>query len=122
LAGRKTIKQRASLRHVRLRKKIKGTAARPRLAVYRSLNHVYAQLIDDDLGVTIASASSVEGDVKKDVSSQNKTEISRLVGTLVAKRAINHGISKIVFDRGGNKYHGRVKALADAARQGGLVI
>jgi large subunit ribosomal protein L18 len=105
-----------------LRKKIKGTAARPRLAVYRSLNHVYAQLIDDDLGVTIASASSVEGDVKKDVSSQNKTEISRLVGTLVAKRAINHGISKIVFDRGGNKYHGRVKALADAARQGGLVI
>ena len=122
MAGRKTIKQRASLRHVRLRKKIKGTAARPRLAVYRSLNHVYAQLIDDDLGVTIASASSVEGDVKKDVSSQNKTEISRLVGILVAKRAINHGISKIVFDRGGNKYHGRVKALADAARQGGLVI
>ena len=122
MAGRKTIKQRASVRHVRLRKKIKGTAAKPRLAVYRSLNHVYAQLIDDDLGITIASASSVEGDVKKDISSQNKTEISRLVGTLVAKRAKNHGISNLVFDRGGNKYHGRVKALADAVRQGGLVI
>jgi len=122
LAGRKTIKQRASVRHVRLKKKIKGTAAKPRLAVYRSLNHVYAQLIDDDLGITIASASSVEGDVKKDISSQNKTEISRLVGTLVAKRAKNHGISNLVFDRGGNKYHGRVKALADAVRQGGLVI
>ncbi len=122
MAGRKTIKQRATLRHVRLRKKIRGTAARPRLAVYRSLNHVYAQLIDDDLGVTIASASSLEGDVKKGVSSQSKTEISRLVGTLVAKRAKTHGISNVVFDRGGNRYHGRVKALADAVREGGLVI
>ena len=71
MAGRKTIKQRASLRHVRLRKKIRGTAARPRLAVYRSLNHVYAQLIDDDRGVTIASASSVDGDLKKDISKQS---------------------------------------------------
>ncbi|MCH2312079.1 MAG: 50S ribosomal protein L18 [SAR202 cluster bacterium] len=122
MAGRKTIKQRASLRHVRLRKKIRGTAARPRLAVYRSLNHVYAQLIDDDRGVTIASASSVDGDLKKDISKQSKTEISKLVGSLMAKRAKTHGISNVVFDRGGNRYHGRVKALADAVREGGLVI
>ena len=116
MAGRKTIKQRATLRHVR------GTAARPRLAVYRSLNHVYAQLIDDDRGVTIASASSVDGDLKKDISKQSKTEISKLVGSLMAKRAKTHGISNVVFDRGGNRYHGRVKALADAVREGGLVI
>tara|TARA_B100001167_G_C16499088_1_gene180384 strand:- start:115 stop:483 length:369 start_codon:yes stop_codon:yes gene_type:complete len=122
LVGRKTIKQRATLRHVRLRKKIRGTSIRPRLAVYRSLNHVYAQLIDDDLGVTIASASSLDVDVKKDITRQNKTEISRLVGTLMAKRAKTNGISNVVFDRGGNRYHGRVKALADAVREGGLVI
>ncbi len=122
MVGRKTIKQRATLRHVRLRKKIRGTSIRPRLAVYRSLNHVYAQLIDDDLGVTIASASSLDVDVKKDITRQNKTEISRLVGTLMAKRAKTNGISNVVFDRGGNRYHGRVKALADAVREGGLVI
>tara|TARA_B100001013_G_scaffold118610_1_gene68597 strand:+ start:2515 stop:2883 length:369 start_codon:yes stop_codon:yes gene_type:complete len=122
LVGRKTIKQRATLRHVRLRKKIRGTSIRPRLAVYRSLNHVYAQLIDDDLGVTIASASSLDVDVKKDITRQSKTEISRLVGTLMAKRAKTNGISNVVFDRGGNRYHGRVKALADAVREGGLVI
>ena len=122
MLGRKTIKQRATLRHVRLRKKIRGTSIRPRLAVYRSLNHVYAQLIDDDLGVTIASASSLDVDVKKDITRQSKTEISRLVGTLMAKRAKTNGISNVVFDRGGNRYHGRVKALADAVREGGLVI
>ncbi len=122
MVGRKTIKQRATLRHVRLRKKIRGTSIRPRLAVYRSLNHVYAQLIDDDLGVTIASASSLDVDVKKDITRQSKTEISRLVGTLMAKRAKTNGISNVVFDRGGNRYHGRVKALADAVREGGLVI
>ena len=122
MVGRKTIKQRATLRHVRLRKKIRGTSIRPRLAVYRSLNHVYAQLIDDDLGVTIASASSLDVDVKKDITRQSKTEISRLVGPLMAKRAKTNGISNVVFDRGGNRYHGRVKALADAVREGGLVI
>lgn len=122
MVGRKTIKQRATLRHVRLRKKIRGTSIRPRLAVYRSLNHVYAQLIDDDLGVTIASASSLDVDVKKDITRQSKTEISRLVGSLMAKRAKTNGISNVVFDRGGNRYHGRVKALADAVREGGLVI
>ena len=122
MVGRKTIKQRATLRHVRLRKKIRGTSIRPRLAVYRSLNHVYAQLIDDDLGVTIASASSLDVDVKKDITRQSKTEISRLVGTLMAKRAKTNGISNVVFDRGGNRYHGRVKAFADAARKGGLVL
>ena len=122
MAGRKTIKQRATVRHVRLRNKIKGTSTRPRLAVYRSLNHVYAQLIDDDLGVTIASASSLDVDLKKDITKHSKTEISRLVGTLMAKRAKTNGISNVVFDRGGNRYHGRVKALADAVREGGLVI
>ncbi len=122
LGNRKTIKQRASVRHVRLRKKIKGTAVRPRLAVYRSLNHVYAQLINDNLGVTIASASSLDVAIKKSPPTRSKTETSRLVGSLMAERAKKHGISNAVFDRGGNKYHGRVKALADSVREGGIVI
>ena len=102
-------------RHARLRKKVRGTAARPRLVVTRSTRHVYAQVVDDVRGVTVASASSYGLQVDGD-----KTAAARRVGELVAERARAAGISAVVFDRGGNKYHGRIAALADAARAGGL--
>lgn len=102
----------------RIRKKISGVAERPRLAVFRSNTNIYAQLIDDSKGVTLASASSL---VKAIAGNKvNKTEQARLVGQLIAKNANEKGITEVVFDRGGNLYHGRVKALADAAREGGL--
>ena len=104
-------------RHRRVRGKISGTAQRPRLNVYRSLNHIYAQLIDDVKGVTIASASSVEKDFG--LSGGNK-EAAKKVGEIIAKRAADKGISDVVFDRGGYIYHGRVKELAEGAREGGL--
>ena len=122
MAVSKTHKHRTRIRHARTRKRISGTAARPRLAVFRSLRHVYAQLIDDERGVTIASACSLEGEVKAGPEGRPKTETSRAVGALVARRAADKGITSAVFDRGGNRYHGRVKALAEAARQEGLVI
>lgn len=102
----------------RTRKKISGTSERPRLAVFRSNINIYAQLIDDSKGVTLASASSLAKEIAE--NKVNKTEQARLVGQLVAKNAVEKGISEVVFDRGGNLYHGRVKALADAAREGGL--
>ena len=104
-------------RHRRVRGKISGTAQRPRLNVYRSLNHIYAQLIDDVKGVTIASASSVEKDFG--LNGGNK-EAAKKVGEIIAKRAADKGISDVVFDRGGYIYHGRVKELAEGAREGGL--
>ena len=106
-------------RHLRVRNHISGTAERPRLNVFRSLSNIYAQVIDDVNGVTLASASS---SVKEIASKTNitKTEQARLVGQLAAKNAVEKGITEVVFDRGGNLYHGRVKALADAAREGGL--
>ena len=110
------------MRHRRVRRKVKGGPARPRLSVYRSINHVYAQIIDDTQGVTIAVASSLEGEVKKAKNGKAKADVSRLVGTLIAQRAKQGGITAVVFDRGGYKFHGRVKALADAARKGGLVF
>ncbi len=104
-------------RHVRVRGKVSGTAARPRLCVFRSLNHIYAQLIDDAKGVTLVSASSVEKDFG--MNGGNK-EAARKVGTLIAKRAADKGITDVVFDRGGYIYHGRVQELAEGAREGGL--
>jgi large subunit ribosomal protein L18 len=105
-------------RHARVRAKLSGTAARPRLNVFRSNKHIYAQLIDDVNGVTIASASTIEKDFG--LESTNNLEAAQKVGELVAKRAVEKGISSIVFDRGGYLYHGRVKALADTARENGL--
>jgi large subunit ribosomal protein L18 len=105
-------------RHLRLRKKMAGTPERPRLAVYRSLTHIYAQVIDDAAGRTLAAASDLETDLKS--VQGTKTEVAKRVGTLVAQRAQNAGVSRVVFDRGGFQYHGRVKALADAAREAGL--
>ncbi len=105
-------------RHARVRAKLSGTEARPRLNVFRSNKHVYAQLIDDVNGVTIASASTLDKDFG--LESTSNLEAAQKVGELVAKRAVEKGISSIVFDRGGYLYHGRVKALADAARENGL--
>lgn len=105
-----------SKRHLRVRGKISGTAECPRLNVFRSNNHIYAQVIDDVAGVTLASASTLD----KEVSKGTKTEQAIVVGKLVAERAVAKGISEVVFDRGGYLYHGRVKALADSARENGL--
>ena len=114
-------KDRAEVRravHRRIRKKVAGTAARPRLAIYRSLNHIYAQVIDDERGRTLASASTTEKDLRG--ASGGNIEAAERVGRAIAERAISAGISSVVFDRGGYVYHGRVKALTDAAREAGL--
>ena len=105
-------------RHLRVRKKVSGTSLRPRLVVTRSARHMVAQVVDDTRGVTLASASTMEADMRG--VSDDKTAKARKVGQLVAERAKKAGIEAVVFDRGGNKYHGRVAALADAAREGGL--
>ena len=115
-----TSRVRRYARHRRIRRRLKGVAERPRLAVFRSLKHTYAQVIDDSAGVTLASASTLEPEVKSERESKPKVDASRRVGELVAKRSVEKGITRVVFDRGGYKYHGRVKALADAARGGGL--
>ena len=105
-------------RHLRVRKKVSGTSLRPRLVVTRSARHMVAQVVDDTQGVTLASASTMEADLRG--ASQDKTAKARKVGQLVAERAKKAGVDAVVFDRGGNKYHGRVAALADGAREGGL--
>jgi len=106
--------------HERVRMRVTGTAERPRLAVYRSLDHIYAQVIDDRSGKTLVSASSVDSESKKSVKGGGNVAAAKVIGKLVAERAKAAGVSKVVFDRGGYKYHGRVKALADAAREAGL--
>jgi large subunit ribosomal protein L18 len=107
-------------RHLRLRKKVTGTPARPRLVVTRSSRHMVAQVVDDTLGRTLASASTLEADLR--ASDGDKTAKARKVGELVAARAKAAGVDSVVFDRGGNKYHGRVAAVADGAREGGLAL
>ncbi|MBR2567505.1 MAG: 50S ribosomal protein L18 [Paenibacillus sp.] len=107
-------------RHLRVRTKIQGTAARPRLNVFRSGKHMYAQIIDDVAGVTIASASTVDKELSGDIKNGASVESARKVGELVAKRAKDKGVSNIVFDRSGYLYHGRIAALAEAAREAGL--
>ena len=106
------------IRHARVRNKISGTTERPRLNVYRSLNNIYAQVIDDTKGVTLVSASSNDKELK--IANGSNIEAAKQVGALVAKRALEKGVECVVFDRGGYLYHGRVKALADAAREAGL--
>jgi len=105
---------------LRVRKKISGTPERPRLNVFRSLNHIYAQIIDDVAGVTLVSASTIDRELRPQMQGLKKTEQARLVGQALAQRALAKGITKVVFDRGGYKFIGRVKALADGAREGGL--
>ena len=107
-------------RHARVRKYISGTEARPRMSVFRSLAEIYVQVINDETGTTIAAASSIDHELHGKVDGLKKMEQARLVGELVAKRAKGKGVSQVVFDRGGFRYGGRVKALADAAREAGL--
>jgi large subunit ribosomal protein L18 len=106
--------------HARVRQKVSGTAERPRLSVYRSIGHIYVQVIDDLSGKTLASASSIDGETKKNLKGGGNIAAAKVIGKTIAERAKSAGISKVVFDRGGYKYHGRVKALADAAREAGL--
>jgi large subunit ribosomal protein L18 len=106
--------------HLRLRKKIRGTHERPRLSVFRSLNHIYAQIIDDDRGVTLVSASSLDREVRARSDTGGNLTGAKVVGEEVAKRARAQGIEKVVYDRGGYRFHGRVRVLADAAREAGL--
>jgi large subunit ribosomal protein L18 len=108
------------IRHVRVRKKISGTPACPRLCVYRSLNHIYAQIIDDVAGNTLAAASTVESEIQAQVAELDKKGASKVVGKVVAERALSKGIKQVVFDRGGYIYTGRVAELAAGAREGGL--
>ena len=105
-------------RHRRIRKRLSGTTVRPRLSVFRSLNHIYAQVIDDTTGRTLAAVSTLDAEVRG--ASGSKTERAKAVGTAIAERAKAAGIGQVVFDRGGYQYHGRVKSLADAAREAGL--
>lgn len=107
-------------RHARLRKKLDGTQERPRLCVRRSLHHIYAVLVDDARGHTIAAASTLDRSVGGDLSSKTNVDAAKAVGSAIAAKAKAAGISRVVFDRGGYKYHGRVRALADAAREAGL--
>jgi large subunit ribosomal protein L18 len=107
-------------RHQRVRKRVVGMPERPRLNVFRSHKHIYAQVIDDAAGHTLAAASTVDVQLRDEAQGKPKTEQAALVGRLVAERALDVGVKQVVFDRGGYKYHGRVKALADAAREAGL--
>ena len=111
--------QRRGIRHLRIRKQVRGTAERPRLSVYRSASHIYAQIINDTQGVTVAAASSRD-DLQARVEGSGKVAVSTAVGSLLAERAKAKGVSRVCFDRGGYLYHGRVKALAEGARAGGL--
>jgi large subunit ribosomal protein L18 len=107
-------------RHARVRRRVTGTGEKPRLCVFRSLSHIYAQVIDDVSRMTIVSASDMEKDVASQAGGKKKADVATLVGTLVAERAKQKGVTQVVFDRGGYPFHGRIKALAEAARAGGL--
>ena len=109
-------------KHRKLRNRFSGTAERPRLAVFRSNNHMYAQIIDDTVGTTLVSASTVQKDVKAELEKTNNVDAAAYLGTVIAKKAIEKGINTVVFDRGGFIYQGKIKALADAAREAGLEL
>ena len=108
------------IRHRRVRQKVTGTISRPRLCVFRSLNHIHAQLIDDSSDQTLVSMSTLDSQIRGKTNGMVKTKKAEIVGTLIAEKALNKGIKQVVFDRGGYKYHGRVKVLAEAARKAGL--
>ena len=109
-------------KHKRIRNRFSGTAQRPRLAVFRSSNHMYAQIIDDTVGNTLVAASTLEKEVKAELEKTNNVDAAAYVGTVIAKRALEKGITTVVYDRGGYIYHGKVAALAEAAREAGLVF
>ncbi len=116
----KTSREARIRRHLRVRKKVSGTSSRPRLCVFRSLKHIYAQIINDEEGRTLVSASSLDPEIREELVGKTKTEKAKVVGTLLGKRAKELGVEVVAFDRGGYKYHGRVKALAEGAREAGL--
>ena len=120
--ARKTRSEARQRRHARVRKHVSGTPVRPRLCVFRSLEEIYAQVIDDEAGLTLAAASTVDHELRGNVGGKTKTEQAALVGKLVAERALNKGVTEVVFDRGGYKFIGRVKTLADSAREAGLKL
>ena len=116
----KSKEQQREKRHRRVRKRINGTTARPRLCVHRSLSNIYAQIVDDSNGVTLVAASSMEKDFRSDSSSKGNVATAKKVGETLGRKAVEKGIKQVVFDKGGYLYHGRVKALADGAREAGL--
>jgi large subunit ribosomal protein L18 len=116
----KSITEARIRRHERIRKEVSGTPERPRLSVYRSLNHMYAQIIDDSRGNTLVAASTLDKDLSGEKGHKGNMNMAKKVGALIAKRALEKGLKKVVFDRGGYLYHGRVKALAEGAREAGL--
>ena len=116
-AGTKLVRKQ---RHARVRNKVSGTIMRPRLSVFRSLKYIYAQIIDDSVGNTLVSASNLDAGIKDGLKGKTKIGSAEAVGSVIAQRALDKGIKQVVFDRGGYKYHGRVKALAEAARKSGL--
>ncbi len=120
MVNKKSRKEVRVKKHMRIRNRFSGTAERPRLAVFRSNNHMYAQIIDDTVGNTLVSASTLESAVKQELTKTNNVDAAAYLGTVIGKRAVEKGISKVVFDRGGYIYQGKVAALADAAREAGL--
>ena len=120
--GKDSTREARHKRHIRVRSKVKGTDTRPRLCVFRSLNHIYVQVIDDVKGHTLASASTLDPEIKSSIDGKNKTAQAELIGSLIARKAKTLGIERVAFDRGGYKYHGRVKAIAESARKEGLTI
>ena len=120
MVNKKSRKEVRVKKHMRIRNRFSGTAERPRLAVFRSNNHMYAQIIDDTVGNTLVSASTVEKEIKGELEKTNNVEAAAYLGTVIAKRALEKGIKEVVYDRGGYIYQGKVAALADAAREAGL--
>ena len=120
MVSKKSRQEVRAKKHKRLRNRFSGTAERPRLAVFRSNNHMYAQIIDDTVGNTLVAASTLEKDVKAELEKTNNVDAAAYLGTVIAKRALEKGISTVVFDRGGFIYQGKIAALADAAREAGL--
>lgn len=118
--SRKNPRAMREVRHRRVRRKVRSTISRPRLCVFRSLNHIYAQVVDDAAAQTLVSMSTLDSDVKSRIDATGKSKQAEIVGTLLAEKALNRGIKEVVFDRGGYRYHGRVRALAEAARKAGL--
>ena len=120
MVSKKSKAEMRAKKHMRIRNRVSGTSERPRLAVFRSNNHMYAQIIDDVAGNTLVAASTAEKEVKAELEKTNNVDAAAYVGTVVAKRAIEKGIKEVVFDRGGFLYHGKIEALAEAAREAGL--
>ena len=122
MVSKKSRAEMCEKKHMRIRNRFSGTAERPRLAVFRSNNHMYAQIIDDTVGNTLVSASTLEKEIKAELNKTNDVEAAAYLGKVIAKRAMDKGISEVVFDRGGFLYHGKIEALAEAAREAGLVF